>query len=199
MLRKKKFIVTSLIVVAVLLLSVSIAYAALSSSLTITIPQVKQEVMTWDIGFNPGTVTCSIVTDNSGLTSCGSATVTTTTVSGIETIVSEPGDKCACTLSILNKGTIGGKISTINITKPQNTTCTISGSTMTCDNIIYKLHYDNAASSTLVAVGDTIAPKSGSTPTTKTVVLTIEHSSTAGPQQDVTQTGFAYNITYSQN
>ena len=197
MFRKKKFIVTSLIVVAVLLLSVSIAYAALSSSLTITLPQVKQQVMTWDIGFNPGTVTCSVITDNSGITSCGTATVTATTVSGIQVTLSEPGDKCACTLSVLNNGTIGGKISTINVTKPTNTTCTISGSTMTCGNFIYRLRYDNASSSSYVSVGDTIAPKSGSTPTTKTVVLTIEHSSTT--QQEASQTGFAYSITYSQN
>ncbi len=199
MIRRKKFVIVSLIIVVVLLLSVSIAYAALSSTLTLTTQKVTQQVLTWDIGFNPGTVTCDIITDNSGTTSCGSATVTATSVSGIDAIVSEPGDKCACTLNILNKGSIAGKISTITVTKPQNTECTVSGSTMTCGNVIYRLHYDNATSSSYVSVGDTIAAQTGSTPTTKTVVLTIEHSSTAGPHEDAYQREFAYNILYSQN
>ncbi len=199
MIRKKRFVIVLIVVVVVLLLSVSIAYAALSSTLTITTQKITQQVLTWDIGFNPGTVTCTVVTNNSGLTSCGTATVTATTISGIDAIVSEAGDKCACTFTILNKGSIAGKISTINITKPENTTCTTSGSTMTCGNIVYKLHYSTASSTSLVSVNDTIAAQSGSTPTSKTVVLTIEHSSSTGPTNDVYQRGFAYNILYTQN
>ena len=91
------------------------------------------------------------------------------------------------------------EISTISITKPTSTSCTTSGSTMVCGNITYKLHYDTATSTSLVAVNDVIAAKSGSTATKKTVVLTVEHTGTNPGTADYKQLSFAYDITFVQN
>ncbi len=198
MIRRKKLVLSFMIVAFVMLLSISIAYAALGTTLTVTVNKVTQNAMTWDIGFQTGTVSGVATTTNS-LASCGSATATTDTISGITTTLADVGDKCAYTFTIKNNGTIGGKISAIDITKPTNTTCTTSGSTMVCGDITYKLHYDNEASSSLVAIGDTIAAKSGSAPTVKTVVLTIEHTGTTASTTDYDQLDFSYKITYGQN
>lgn len=198
MIRKKKLVVFFFIIAIVLLLSVSIAYAALSSTITVTVNKVTQQAMTWDIGFQTGTITGELTSTNS-IADCGSATATATTISGISTRLADVGDKCAYTFHILNKGTIGGKVSNIAIVKPADTTCTINGSTMVCGDITYKLRYNNATSTSLLALNDTIAPKSGSTPTDQTVVLTIEHTGTTASTTDYNQSGFSYTITYGQN
>lgn len=196
MIRRKKLIFTIILVLVITIVSISIGYAALSTTLTITMNKVTQNAMTWDIGFKTGTVTGSVTTNNSGSASCGSATATATTISGVAPSLAM-GDKCAYTFYIQNNGTIAGKISSINITKPTSTTCTTSGSTMTCGNITYKLRYTSATSTTLVATGNTIAAKSGSTATSKTVVLTIEHNGNAETAA-YTQSGFQYTINYAQ-
>jgi len=197
--RNKKLVITFFIILTVILVSVSIAYAALSTTLQITTNKITQNAMTWDIGFATGTVTGEARVNNSNAVSCGEATATATAITGISTSLSGVGDECAYTFTIRNNGTIGGIITAINITKPTSTSCTINGSTMVCGSITYKLHYDTATSTSLVAVNNTIAPKSGTTPTTKTVVLTITHTGTIASATDFNQNGFAYNITFSQN
>ena len=54
-------------------------------------------------------------------------------------------------------------------------------------------------STSFVAVGDTIAAKSGSTATEKIVVLTIEHTGTTAQTNDYVQAGFSYTLTFGQN
>lgn len=196
MVRRKKLVLTFSIIAIVLLCSISIGYAALSKTLKITV-STTQNAMTWDIGFQTGTIT-GVATSTTGAASCGTATVTQTAITGISTTLTGVGDMCAYTFKILNNGTVGGIISTINITKPADTTCTISGSTMVCGDITYKLHYNTSSSTSLVAVGDIILEKSGSTATEKTVVLTIEHTGSTASTTDYNQSGFAYQITYSQ-
>ena len=198
MIRNKRLVAFFFIIAFVLLLSVSVAYAALSSTITVTINKVSQQAMTWDIGFQTGTITGEVTTSNA-LASCGTATATATTISGISTRLADVGDKCAYTFRIRNNGTIGGKITNIAITKPTSTTCTIDGSTMVCGDITYKLRYSTASSTSLVALGDTIAAKSGSTPTEKIVVLTIEHTGTTAQTNDYVQAGFSYTLTFGQN
>ena len=199
MIRRKRLVYTIIIVLIVAIVSITIGYSALNASMNITMNKITQNAMTWDIGFKTGTITGTAVTNNSGNINCGTATATATTISGISTKLSGVGDKCAYTFQIQNNGTIAGKISSINITKPTSTTCTTSGSTMVCGNITYKLHYTSATSTSLVAVNDTIAAKSGTTATTKTVVLTIEHTGTTIETGSYNQNGFSYTINYAQN
>ena len=198
MIRNKALVISLITLVIVLLLSISIGYAALSKTLTMTTNKITQNAMSWDIGFETGTIT-GVATSSTGTADCGTATATKTTISGISTTLTGAGDKCAYTFKILNNGSIGGKITAINITKPTSTTCSISGSTMVCGDITYKLHYDSATSTSLVAVNNTIAAKSGSTATQKTVVLTIEYTGTTASATDYSQSGFSYKITYGQN
>lgn len=197
MIRRKRLVFTIIFVLVISIASISIGYAALSTSLSVTMNKITQNAMTWNIGFKTGTVSGTATANTSGSISCGSATATATTISGVAPSLAM-GDKCAYTFYIQNNGTIGGKISSINITKPTGVTCSTSGSTMTCGNIVYKLRYISATSNTLVAIGDTIAAKSGSTATSISVVLTIEHNGSVETAA-YTQSGFQYTINFTQN
>lgn len=197
MLRNEKLVYGLFIFLAIILCSIAVGYAALSTTLHVTANKVSQNAQTWNIAFDTGTVTG--VGTGSNMVSCGSATAQATTISGFNIQLGDVGDKCAYTFKIANNGTIAGRISTINITKPASTSCTTSGSTMVCGNITYKLHYNTATSTSLVAVNDTIAAKSGSTATKKTVVLTVEHTGTNPGTADYKQLSFAYDITFVQN
>ena len=167
MIRNKKLIKTIFIVLAVLIVITSIAFAALSQTLNVSTNNVTQNALSWNIGFEPGTVNGVLTATDPRMATCGAATVTSDTISGISVVLENIGDKCAYTFNLQNSGTIGGKLTNIVVTKPTSTTCTITGSTMVCGNITYKLRYNSATSDTLVAVNDTIAPKSGIVPTTQ--------------------------------
>ena len=195
MIRDKKMVIILISALLVGLLSFVVAFAAMSTSINITFGDVNQSALTWDIGLQSGTITG--VANQSGL-SCGTATATTTQISGVAPVFHAVGDMCSYTFHILNNGTIPGKISAINITGPSGVSCSKSGSTMTCGSIEYKLHYDTSTSTSLVAVGNVIAAKSGSTATDKTVVLTITYLSSVTPSTFSGQT-FSYSITYAQN
>ncbi len=199
MIRNKILIRNILIVTAVLVAVTSIAFAALSKTLNISANRVTQSAQTWNIGFETGTVNGVLTATDPRMATCGAATVTSDTISGINVILENIGDKCAYTFNLKNNGTIGGKLTNLVVTKPTSTSCSTSGSTMVCGNITYKLRYDTATSNTLVALNDTIAPKSGSTPTTKIVVLTAEYTGSSLATDDFQQKGFAYTLTYSQN
>lgn len=197
--RRNKNMIIIIITLLIFILILTTAYASLSTTLSPKFTGITQNAMTWSIGFKTGTVTGTASGNTSGIT-CGSATATATTLSGINVSLSNPGDKCSYTFQIQNNGTIGAKISAITPKKPSDATCqTVSGSTIVCGNITYKLRADSATSNTLLAVGNTIAGKSGSTATLKTVVLTAEYSGATASTDDFYQTGFGYTINFTQN
>lgn len=198
MYRDKKSIIIILIIVGAFLASITVAYALLQTSLNITVNSVTQQNLTWDIGFVPGTVTGTVVVNSSNNVSCGTATATATTISGISPILSDATDECAYTFTIRNSGDIAGQISNITIQEPAGLTCTKSGSTMVCGDITYKLRNNTPESTSYVAVGDTLGPKVGSTPTTKTVVLTVQYTGATAADDDFSQNGFAYTLLFSQ-
>lgn len=196
MIRRKRLALTMSISLAIALFSISIAFATLSSNLVLSMGNVTQSALTWNIGFNTGTVN-GVATGTDAV--CGSATATSTSITGISVTFSEIGDKCAYTFTIANNGNIPGKITAINVTKPSGSTCSVDGTTMVCGDITYNLRYDTASSDQFVAVNDTIGAMVGTTPTTKTVVLTAEYTGTTLADADFTQSGFQYTITYGQN
>lgn len=198
MIRRKKFVLAILIVVVIMLFSVTIAYSVLSKSLSVSVQNVTQQAMTWDIGFQPGTVSGEASSTNS-LIQCGDATVTKNMISGISTVLAGVGDKCSYPIQIVNNGTIAGIISNITFTEPLDTNCNINGSTMVCGDITYQMHYDNSNSSNLLEIGDIINEKSGSSVTIQNVVLTIEHTGSVASLEDYNQSGFAYQLTYAQH
>ena len=100
---REVYVILSVLCVAVVILAV--AYAALSSTLEINFGTVSQNVQSWNVGFIPGTATAtSKGTSTTGLV-CGSATVTTDTVTVADSSISKPGDSCTYKLTTDDVGT----------------------------------------------------------------------------------------------
>lgn len=180
--RKKMYIfLTSLVIITVM---ISIAYAALSTTLTIQHGNVTQTAQSWNVGFVAADpISASVVGGTSDVgRSCGTVKATATAVTVRATTLSKPGDKCVWPVTIQNTGSIDAKLDTITFTKPggySGDTCTISyndsnqtvkKSMMVCDNIKYKITTDEAGNTLLIEGSKTITANS-----TLTVYITAAY------------------------
>ena len=171
------------------LFGLSIAYAALSATLTITMGKVTQNALSWNVGFETGTVTGT----KTGGATCGQATATADTVTVANTTLQTLHDKCVYKLKIKNTGSVAAQLSSITAKSPASTTCnTSTTSQMVCGNITYKLTTD-AAGSSLLGTGGTLAATSG----TLDVYLSAEYTGTeTGSASEQNNGGFT--LVYSQ-
>ena len=182
----------SLLLTAILcaaLLGISIAYAALSTTLTITMGKVTQSALSWNVGFTTGTVNATKV----GSGTCGAATVTADTVTVADTTLTTLHDKCTYALTIKNTGTVAATLATINPSNPASVSCTNSGASMVCGNITYKLTTD-AAGNTLLTTNKDLAASTGSLP----VYLVAEYTGTTTGGSAATHTNAGFTLTYNQ-
>ena len=189
--RNIKFMI---LVAAILVTSVGIAYALLTATLNVTIASVTQSAMTWDIKF---TGTPSVTSGGTSATgrSCGTATIDTGSlgVTVAATTLSKPEDKCTYTLKILNNGSVPAKLGSIGFTGPTEVpSCTTDGAVKECGNITYKLA-TNTDGTSLLAVNSTLAVNE-----TKTVYLIIEYTGETLNTSAVTHTGSKFTLGYVQ-
>ncbi len=181
-----------------MIVGISVAFAAMSTALNITTNSVVQQTNTWNIGFVTGTVTGTPggTTSTTGR-SCGNATVTATSVSVAATNLSKPDDSCTYTLQIKNNGTIAGTLATITPQNPTgtNVTCgTSSGATMVCGNITYKLTTDSGGATALNTTTNATLNASA----TRTIYLVVKFTGTAPVSTQITQSGAKFTLTYNQ-
>lgn len=176
----------------VAVIALSVAYAALSSTLKINFGNVTQSEQSWNVAF-VGSEVDGVPTGSSqtGLT-CGKATIGSDTVSVASTTISKPGDKCVYSLSIKNNGTINANLATITNKKPTSVTCTESGASMVCGNITYKLTTD-AAGTTLLTTNSTLNANN-----TLPVYLIVEYTGTDVSNSAEVQNGAGFELLYNQ-
>lgn len=192
-----------LIITLLLLMSVSIAYALMQTTLYITFSNVKQDALKWEVVFEGPTATPTEITPTVLGTSdtgrvCGKANVTSTRISLNDITLSKPSDGCIYEITVKNKGTIDAQLATITAKNPASTSCTGTGPKIECGNITYKLTTDFSGN-TLLPIRDndktTVTKNNG----TKTIYLHVnfnkesEISTTA-----VTQTGAEFSLLYEQ-
>ena len=193
--RSRKNTKKLLIIMVFMLFGISIAYALLNASLTVTVNKVTQSAMTWKVQFD---TSGSPVAGTAGGTSgtgrtCGAATVTANAVTIADTTLSKPNDSCKWTLTIKNTGSIDAKLKTITLTEPSGITCTKTGASMVCGNITYKLTTDTGGN-TVLTTGGTLAKTSG----TLTVYLHAIYTGTSVNSAAVTHTGAKFTVLYEQ-
>ncbi len=184
-----------LVAAILMVVGISVAFAALSTALNITTNTVKNDPtgVTWNIGFTGTSATATPGGTSATGRTCGSATITSSAVTVAETTLSKPDDSCTYALTIKNSGTITGTLTGITPTKPTSTTCaTASGGTMVCGNITYKLTSDSAGN-TVVTTGGTLAANA-----TRTVYLVVKYTGTTLSSTAITQSGGKFTLTYSQ-
>jgi hypothetical protein len=180
-----------------MIVGISVAFAAMSTALQITTNSVVQQTQSWNIGFVTGTVNGTAGGTSATGRSCGAATVTASSVSVAATNLSKPDDSCTYTLQIKNNGTIAGTLGNIQPTNPTgtNVTCgTSSGATMVCGNITYKLTTDAAGSTVLNTTTNATLNASA----TRTIYLVVKFTGTAPTSSQITQSGAKFTLTYNQ-
>jgi len=172
------------------LFGLAVAYAALSTALNITFGAVKQNSLSWNVGFETGTITGTKT--GSAASSCGEATATSTTVTIANSTLSTLHDKCVYKLKIKNTGTVDADLASISAKTPTSNTCdTAITSKMICGNITYTLTSDQAGSS-LLGTGNTLVAETG----TLDVYLTAEYTgTTTGSSNEQSNGGFTLNYT----
>lgn len=180
-------------VLSIMIIGLSIAFAALSSTLNITFGNVTQSAESWNIAFKTGTGVAGTAkgTSTTGRT-CGTANITATTATIADTTLSKPGDSCTWPLTVENKGTIDATLATITPTAPTSVTCTNSGASMVCGNITYKITTDENAA-TLLKTGGKLA-KSG----TQQIYLTATYTGSTLSATKVVQSGAKFSLVYNQ-
>ena len=188
-----------LLAAVIMLVGIGIAYAALSSTLTVTMNKVTQSALTWNVAFVTGTVNGTTGGTGSTGRSCGDATVTANSVTVADTTLSKPDDSCTYALTIKNTGGIDATLASLVPTEPSSTSCTktnastSAGASMVCGNITYKIT-TNAAGSTPLKTGTTIAKTNGS----QAVYLVVSYTGTTLNSTAVTQSGGKFTFTYNQ-
>ena len=191
----------ALIAVIAAICGVGIAYAALSTTLTITTNKVTQNALTWNVAFTTGTVNATVGGTSATGRTCGAATVTANAVTVADTTLSKPGDSCTYALTIKNTGGIVAKLGTLVPTKPTESgvTCTLTsastsaGASMVCGNLTYKITTD-ATGNTPLKTDTTIAASTGS----QAVYLIVSYTGSSLNSSAVTQTGGKFTFTYNQ-
>ena len=196
-------------VALVMVVSIGIAYAALSATLTVTTNKVTQNALTWAI-----TMSCSKTNDVGTSTtgrSCGevrSSTNGTTAVIIEDTTLSKPEDGCVYKCTITNSGTIGARINPTNgivPTSPTSTTCTNTTASssatakMVCGNITYGIYASATVSGTTITTTNQTIPSTGvaiAAGGTKDVYLVVQYTGSGVNSSAVTQSGgkFTFNI-----
>ena len=187
---KGLYLVIGTLCVAVVALS--IAYAALSTTLRINFGNVTQSEQSWSVGFLGTEATGTATgTSNQGLT-CGKATITSDNVSIANTTISKPGDKCVYELTIKNNGSINANLATITPVQPSSTSCTNNGASMVCGNITYKLTTESAGT-TLLTTNRTLNADDE-----LKVYLTAEYTGTDVSNSSEVQSGAGFTLIYNQ-
>ena len=180
-----------LAVALVLLVGVSIAYAALSATLNITYSKITQSAISWNVGFQTGTVT-GTKTGSSGAV-CGDATVTANTATVADTTLATLHDKCVYKLKIKNTGSVDAVLSSISAKTPTSMSCnTSTTSQMVCSNVTYKLTIDQNGQS-LLGTENVLPAESGA----MDVYLIVEYTGTDSSASTQNSGGFTLN--YAQN
>lgn len=177
-----------------MIVGLSVAFAAMSTVLTITTNTVRNDTtVTWNIGFQGTSATATAGGTSATGRSCGTATITSTSVTVASTTLSKPDDWCRYSLTIKNSGTITGTLTGIDATAPSSTTCSqASGPTMVCGNITYKLTTDQDGN-TALTTGGTLAANA-----TRTIYLFVRYTGASLSSTQITQSGGSFSLTYSQ-
>lgn len=108
--KTRKVKIISLIVLVVMVLGLTVAFAALSQTLTIN-GSAAVNTASWDIHFE--NLTLSEKTGTAEVS--GTPQLTGTSISGIDVSLNKPGDKIVYEFDLVNNGSIEAKLTNINV------------------------------------------------------------------------------------
>ena len=199
--RGKKIGATLIAILIISIVTLTVAYAALSETLSIQ-GSAKVNASNWDINLNNSTIKTNSKT--------GTATYTTPVVNGTTISYSvgltKPSDSVTLYFDVLNNGDVTGEITSIISSTPTCTSATgnTADADLVCNNLEISLVYSDGAS---VQVGDVINTEgyrclngstSSSTKAYIKLVVKLKDSMTSVPTSEVNITNLKHDIIYSQ-
>ncbi|MBR4618255.1 MAG: hypothetical protein IKO49_03020 [Bacilli bacterium] len=182
---KSKSALIAILVVG--LVTMTVVYAALSTTLTIS-NSATVAATKWDVHF-----------DNLQMASGNTATVATgkeakisgpTSITGLEATFVKPGDSVSYTFDIVNGGDINAKLTSYTLGTPS---CSGDTANFCKNNITYTLTYGTGntafAQNQVINAGQTINAK---------LTITLKNTVTAMPTTALTVSGLSATFVYSQ-
>lgn len=183
--RNKNILLIALIVGVV---SMTIVYAALSTTLRIS-SSAKVASTKWDIHFD----NLSLVTNASGNTGTvitpAQIQSNTTQISGLVVDLKKPGDSVSYTFDIVNDGDINAKINSISIATPS-----CSAAQSACEKLEYTVKYTQNGNTP--SIGDNLNKKSS---INATLTLKYKDNDPLSTENDVSVSGISITLLYGQN
>ena len=167
----------------ILLVTISIGYAALSTELRIN-GTANIAATSWNVHFENVNVTSTNVTGNTAAVTEAPTVAennTTTTQLTYNVTLNKPGDFYEFTVDVVNGGTVNAKIADNGITK----TAKIGGSDLSeaqAKLVNYTVTYADAGN-TAVAVGDKLAKNGTTGQDTKTLKVRVEYNTDITPAE----------------
>lgn len=199
--RGKKIGVTLIAILIISIVTLTVAYAALSETLSIQ-GSAKVNASNWNIKLNNSTIKTNSKT--------GTATYTTPVVNGTTISYSvgltKPSDSVTLYFDVLNNGDVTGEITSIISSTPKCTSATgnTDDANLVCNNLDISLTYVGGST---VSVGDVINTdgysclKGTTTSNTKAnikLVVKLKDTMTSVPTSQVTISNLKHDIIYSQ-
>lgn len=199
--QSKKILSTILCIAVISVFSLSIAYAVLSETLTIS-GSGTVNASNWNIKLNNSTTKTNSKT--------GTATYTTPVVNGTTISYSvgltKPSDSVTLYFDVLNNGDVTGEITSIISSTPTCTSATgnTTDANLVCNNLEISLVYSDGSP---VQVGDVIntdgyrcsnGTTSSSTEAVIKLIVKLKDSMTSVPTSEVTISNLKHDIIYSQ-
>lgn len=193
--KDRKPLYVSLLALIIAVVGISIAYAALSTSLKVNFGEVTRHAFVWDVKLKNETVT-GISSGTSG-TTCGTVTVTDSSTIVDEVTLDKPGDKCVYPITVQNKGDIDANLLNVAATSPRGVSCDSSiESKLVCGNIVYQLTSDAAGTTLLRRNNQRISKTNGISEFY--LVVSYEVSGNA-LNIDATHTDAGFTLVYGQD
>ena len=199
--RGKKIGATLIAILIISIVTLTVAYAALSETLSIQ-GSAKVNASNWNINLNNSTTRTNSKT--------GTATYTTPVVNGTTISYSvgltKPSDSVTLYFDVLNNGDVTGEITSIISSTPTCTSATgnTADADLVCNNLEISLVYSDGSS---VQVGDVIntdgysclkGTTSSSTKAVIKLIVKLKDSMTSVPTSEVNITNLKHDIIYSQ-
>ena len=204
---QKEFQMVTIVALFIAVVFISVGFALMSTALNVQ-GTVKVVPANWDVKFVPSTYAFSnnstAAEDTVNPTSTPTAaTFNDTTFSGYEITLTKPGDKGTITFDVENDGDLDAQVSSVTTGTPVYTGEATDPTQKAADealveaNVTYTITWSDG---TAMANGNTLAKKTGSTATTRTIKIEAEYDpdATAMPSAPVVISGKNLAITFTQ-
>lgn len=179
---------TLLIVLIIGLVSMTVAYAALSTTLRIG-SSAKIASSRWDIHFENLNLVTNASSNTGTVITPAQIQPNTTQISGLVVDLKKPGDSVSYTFDIVNSGDINAKLGSLVLATPS-----CGGNQSACSKLEYYVKYTTG--NTTPQIGDTLNKNSS---VNATLTIKYKENDPLSTENDISVSGLSVTFMYAQN